>query len=154
MSVCGRYTLPVNELVRSAVARSQLWLNENQGTDDLALTIRILKLTEEAGEAAEAWIGTLAANPRKGQTHTRDQVAAELADVAITALVAIRSLGMDPDEVMAACATKVLERLPDSGNHSMPPSITSPTCEANSRHSTTRRTPKRTPHPTAVKQHS
>jgi NTP pyrophosphatase (non-canonical NTP hydrolase) len=111
----------VNELVRSAIIRSQIWLDENQGTDDLALTIRILKLTEEAGEAAQAWIGVIGANPRKGQTHTRDQVAAELADVAITALVAIRSLGMDPDEVIAACATKVLERLPDTGSHSLPP---------------------------------
>lgn len=67
-------------------------------------TIRILKIQEEAGEAAEAWIGYLGANARKGEK-TLDDVQAELADVAITAWIALRGLGLDP---MAAIADRVL----------------------------------------------
>lgn len=54
----------------------------------------------------------LGQNPRKGVTHTRDEVAAELADVAFTALVAIASLDLNPHEALTACATKVRARFP------------------------------------------
>ncbi|MBV1850275.1 MazG-like family protein [Catellatospora sp. NEAU-YM18] len=74
--------------------------------------MRILKVTEEAGEAARAWIGVTGQNPRKGVTHTPREVADELADVALSALVAIESLGFDPAQVLSACAAKVLDRLP------------------------------------------
>lgn len=50
-------------------------------------------------------------NPRRGVTHTVEEVAAELADTAITALVAIESLGLDSGKVLAECAAKVLSRL-------------------------------------------
>ncbi|MEU1687516.1 hypothetical protein [Micromonospora sp. NPDC005707] len=77
------------------------------------MTCRLLKLTEEAGEAAAAWIGVLGQNPRKGVTHTREEVAAELADVAFTALVAIESLGLDAQTLLAACAAKARKRFGD-----------------------------------------
>jgi NTP pyrophosphatase (non-canonical NTP hydrolase) len=51
---------------------------------------RIIKLMEESGEVAQAWIGYTGQNPRKGKTHTRDDVRDELADVAVTALCAAR----------------------------------------------------------------
>ncbi|WP_343444436.1 MazG-like family protein [Micromonospora schwarzwaldensis] len=86
--------------------------------------LRILKVTEEAGEVAAAWIGTLGQNPRKGVTHTSDDVAAELADVVLTALVAIASLGHDPQQVIAACIGKVTDRLDDS--HLTPPPARDP----------------------------
>ncbi len=91
------------------------WLDANNGTGSLELTCRILKVTEEAGEAAEAWIGALGQNPRKGVTHTRAQVADELADVAFTALVAIASLGFDPQQTVERCAEKVAARLGGPG---------------------------------------
>ncbi|MEK8105810.1 hypothetical protein NKG94_12935 [Micromonospora sp. M12] len=53
------------------------------------------------------------AEPRKGVTHTREDVAAELADAAFTALVAIESLGLDAQTVLNACAAKVRSRLAD-----------------------------------------
>ncbi|QSB17486.1 MazG-like family protein [Natronosporangium hydrolyticum] len=93
--------------VRAAVA----WLDEHQGTGREQQTIRILKLTEEAGEAARAWIGATGQNPRHAVTHSVDDVAAELADTAITALVAIESLGCDANQVMADCAAKILARI-------------------------------------------
>lgn len=93
--------------VRAAVA----WLDAHQGTGRDQQTVRMLKLVEEAGEAARAWIGVLGQNPRHGVTHTVDDVAAELADTALTALVAIESLGLNADQVMADCVAKVLARL-------------------------------------------
>ncbi|MGC3862828.1 hypothetical protein ACPSM1_21880 [Micromonospora chersina] len=98
---------PIWETARDARA----WLDGANGTGDAELTVRLLKLSEEAGEAAAAWIGVLGQNPRKGVTHTREDVAAELADVAFTALVAIESLGMDARTVVSACAEKARTRL-------------------------------------------
>lgn len=93
------------------VTAAARWLDEHNGTGREENALRILKIGEEFGEAVTAWIGTTGQNPRKGVTHTTADVAAELADVAITALVAIASLGHDPAAVMNACADKVLARI-------------------------------------------
>lgn len=53
---------------------------------------RTMKVAEEAGEVIAAVIGWTGANPRKGQTHDRDDVIAELLDVAVTALGAVEHL--------------------------------------------------------------
>ena len=100
-----------DEVIWPAVAAAREWLDRSNGTLPLELTCRILKVTEEAGEAAQAWIGALGQNPRKGVTHTHEQVAAELADVAFAALVAIASLGADPHRTLADCAGKLRDRL-------------------------------------------
>lgn len=50
---------------------------------------RVLKLLEESGEAAGAYIGMVGSNPRKGVTHSLDDLLMELADVLFTALGAI-----------------------------------------------------------------
>lgn len=50
--------------------------------------VRLLKIVEEAGEVAEAYIGLTGANPRKGFTHSHMELESELLDVALTALVA------------------------------------------------------------------
>ncbi|MBB4690448.1 MazG-like family protein [Paractinoplanes abujensis] len=102
----------VEDDIWPAVDAAREWLDQSNGTLPLELTCRILKVTEEAGEAVQAWIDLLGQNPRKGVTHTREDVAAELADVAFTALVAIASLGLDPQAALAACATKVRARFP------------------------------------------
>jgi phosphoribosyl-ATP pyrophosphohydrolase len=87
------------------------WLDEHCGASREQIGLRILKVTEEACEAAAAWIGVTGQNPRKGVTHTPAEVAAELADVAFTALVAIESLGVDSATVLAACTAKVARRI-------------------------------------------
>ncbi len=97
--------------VTQAVKASVRWLDEHHGNGRPQQTLRILKVTEEAGEVAQAWIGFVGQNPRKGVTHTDRDVADELADVALTALVAIESLGFDAAQVLDACAAKVLGRL-------------------------------------------
>ncbi|SCF19339.1 MazG-like family protein [Micromonospora chokoriensis] len=101
----------MDESIWEAARASRSWLDNANGTGQTELTCRILKLTEEAGEASAAWIGLLGQNPRKGVTHTHEDVAAELADVAFTALVAIESLGLDAQTVLGTCAAKVSSRL-------------------------------------------
>ncbi|MEU6771546.1 MazG-like family protein [Streptomyces sp. NPDC046759] len=78
------------------------------GTEGLLL--RILKLSEEVGEVAEAVIGATGQNPRKGVTHTWEDVQGELCDVAITALVALRTLTPQAQGVFEAHVKGVGER--------------------------------------------
>jgi NTP pyrophosphatase (non-canonical NTP hydrolase) len=87
------------------------WLEAEQpvsGRDGLLL--RMLKLSEEVGEVAEAVIGAVGQNPRKGVTHTWEDVEAELCDVVITALVALRTLTPDTRETFMTHLARVTER--------------------------------------------
>lgn len=72
------------------LAQFSQWIDNAQGLRDAeAITWgRLAKVSEECGEVIEAWIGVTNQNPRKGVTHTRDDVAKELLDVAVTALAA------------------------------------------------------------------
>lgn len=72
------------------------WLDGENGRSREEITLRLLKLTEEVGEVAQAWIGVQGQNPRKGVTHTAADVADELCDVIVTALVALSSVVDDP----------------------------------------------------------
>ncbi|WP_341719823.1 MazG-like family protein [Micromonospora sp. FIMYZ51] len=90
------------------------WLAHTNGTSREQQTLQILKVTEEAGEVAAAWIGTVGQNPRKGVTHTTSDVAGELADVVLTALVAIAGLGLDPERVVGECVAKIAGRLDEA----------------------------------------
>ncbi|MFF6977156.1 MazG-like family protein [Streptomyces sp. NPDC008343] len=87
------------------------WLDTDQpiGAKE-GMLLRMLKLSEEVGEVAEAVIGATGQNPRKGVTHTWDDVQAELCDVVITALVALRTLTPDTREVFTRHLARVRER--------------------------------------------
>ncbi|WP_102926933.1 MazG-like family protein [Streptomyces noursei] len=61
--------------------------------------LRILKLSEEAGEVAQAVIGAVGQNPRKGHSHSWEDVHAELCDVIVTAMVALRTLTPEARQV-------------------------------------------------------
>jgi NTP pyrophosphatase (non-canonical NTP hydrolase) len=63
--------------------------------------LRILKLSEEVGEVGGAVIGVTGQNPRKGVTHSWEDVQSELCDVMITAMVALRTLTPDAGAVFA-----------------------------------------------------
>ncbi|GAB7181409.1 MazG-like family protein [Kitasatospora sp. Ki12] len=63
--------------------------------------LRILKLSEEVGEVGAAVIGATGQNPRKGVTHSWEDVQHELCDVVFTALVALRTLTPDAARVFA-----------------------------------------------------
>jgi NTP pyrophosphatase (non-canonical NTP hydrolase) len=77
---------------------------------ETGLVLRMLKLTEEVGEVAQAVIGATGQNPRKGVTHTWEDVQGELCDVVITALVALRTLTPDAAGVFGRHLAGVTER--------------------------------------------
>lgn len=51
------------------IGRARRWLDEANGAAQPELSMRILKIGEEYGEAAKAWAGAIGQNPRKGVTH-------------------------------------------------------------------------------------
>lgn len=57
--------------------------------------LQVLKIGEEFGEAAQAVIGVKGTNPRKGTSHTWDDVHAEVADTVITGMVALARMRPD-----------------------------------------------------------
>ena len=78
------------------------------------LSIQLIKMQEELGEVAEAFIGANGLNPRKGVTHTQDDLNMELADVVITAVLALRmSTGSSVavNEILRRQALKTIGRL-------------------------------------------
>ncbi|MFK4068728.1 MazG-like family protein [Streptomyces sp. NPDC029674] len=74
------------------VARITAALDKANGRDEHELAMRLLKVGEEAGEVAAAYIGATGQNPRKGTTHGPGDVARELADVIIAAAVALHTI--------------------------------------------------------------
>jgi len=86
------------------------WLDHENGRSRQEITLRLLKITEEAGEVAQAWIGTVGQNPRKGLTHTQTDVADELCDVIVTAAVALASIADDPASHLHAKLAKIAAR--------------------------------------------
>nr|WSZ17655.1 MazG-like family protein [Streptomyces canus] len=87
------------------------WLETDQPVSGReGLLLRMLKLSEEVGEVSEAVIGAIGQNPRKGVSHTWEDVQGELCDVVITALVALRTLTPDTREVLHHHLARVAER--------------------------------------------
>lgn len=86
------------------------WLDAANGRSQDEITLRLLKLSEEVGEVSQAWIGVAGQNPRKGVTHTREDVADELCDVIVTAAVALTSLLADPAGHLNAKLAKIAAR--------------------------------------------
>lgn len=79
-------------------------LHEHHGA--VPTEVRILKLTEEVGEAAEAYIGMNGYNSRKGVCRSRDDLLAELADV-ITAAVAMCGVTGNTEEARNQLARRL-----------------------------------------------
>ncbi|CAM5346051.1 MULTISPECIES: MazG-like family protein [Streptomyces] len=87
------------------------WLEEhNRRPPGEALLLRMLKLAEETGEVAQAVIGAVGQNPRKGVSHDWDDVRAELCDVIVTAMVALRTLSPDARTVLADHLARTVDR--------------------------------------------
>lgn len=94
------------------IEKIDAWLDRDAASayqgSPLALDwLRVSKLTEEAGEAVAALIGVTGGNPRKGVTHMMDDVVAELADVAATAMCAIQHFTKDRAETQRIIEAKV-----------------------------------------------
>lgn len=57
--------------------------------------LQVLKIGEEFGEAAQAVIGAKGTNPRKGRSHSWEDVHDEVCDVVITGMVALARMRPD-----------------------------------------------------------
>ncbi|MER5934871.1 MazG-like family protein [Streptomyces sp. NPDC002054] len=68
-------------------------------------TLQVLKIGEEFGEAAQAVIGVRGTNPRKGTSHSWEDVHDEVADTIITAMVSLTR--MRPDDAPAYFARQL-----------------------------------------------
>ncbi|MFJ3902218.1 MazG-like family protein [Streptomyces sp. NPDC090025] len=101
----------MTDSVWPTITRLHTWLGAHQ---DLPrgeeILLRVLKLSEEIGETAQAVIGATGQNPRKGTTHTWQDVESELCDVIITAMVALRTLTPDAAEVFEGHVERVARR--------------------------------------------
>jgi hypothetical protein len=81
--------------VSADIAAISGWIDGSypDGLDPEALIWRrVTKVCEESGEVIDALGGWLGENPRKGVTHTRDDLIGELLDVAVAALGAVEHL--------------------------------------------------------------
>jgi len=92
------------------IAALAAWLDKVNGTGPEERALRLFKLAEETGEVASAYIGTIGQNPRKGVTHSATDVADELCDVIITAMVALHGFADDPAEHFADKLARVAAR--------------------------------------------
>lgn len=77
---------------------------------------RVLKLQEESGEVAQAVIGFTGTNARKGITHDEEAVAKELADVVVTAMVAMHDWVPSPELFMKEHLQGLLKRIKEEGS--------------------------------------
>ncbi|MFF5706015.1 MazG-like family protein [Streptomyces sp. NPDC012794] len=79
--------------------------------------LQVLKIGEEFGEAAQAVIGATGSNPRKGYSHSWDDVHDEVCDVIITGMVALARMRPDAaayfgDQLALKAARFLPERAP------------------------------------------
>lgn len=69
-----------------------------------------LKIQEEAGEVAEAVLGALGQNPRKGLSHTWADVEAEVCDVIVTGMVTLARMNPDAKAVFEEHLKRIADR--------------------------------------------
>ncbi|MFG2406859.1 MazG-like family protein [Streptomyces brevispora] len=95
------------------VQRLRGWLDESpdQAAAGDVRVLRVLKIGEEFGEAAQALTGVLGANPRKGKSHTWQDVEKELSDVIVTAMVALSTITSDAPKVLDARVRQLVDRV-------------------------------------------
>lgn len=91
------------------LAAVSAWIDQhNHGmTPTEHLWSRIAKISEENGEVVAAVLGMLGENPRKGVTHDREDVVAELLDVACTALAAVEHMSGNDGSALYCLTVKI-----------------------------------------------
>ncbi|UNM12234.1 MazG-like family protein [Streptomyces formicae] len=74
------------------------------------ILLQLLKIQEEAGEVAEAVIGAMGQNPRKGHSHTWEDVESEVCDVIVTGMVALIRMNPEAAAVFARHMKRIAAR--------------------------------------------
>ncbi|MFK0104763.1 MazG-like family protein [Streptomyces sp. NPDC091217] len=101
----------MSAILLPVTARIVAVLNAVNGEGEHEVAMRLMKVTEEAGEASAAYIGMTGQNPRKAISHTTADVADELCDVIIAATVALHSFTDTPAADLTAKLDTVARRL-------------------------------------------
>ncbi|MFF2197855.1 MazG-like family protein [Streptomyces sp. NPDC058157] len=83
------------ETVHALAARFEAAAAERGVVAPQSHVIQVLKIGEEFGEAAQAVIGATGSNPRKGRSHSWEDVHDEVCDVIITGMVALARMRPD-----------------------------------------------------------
>lgn len=101
----------------AGVAAITAWLDGSNpvGAPGDSIARHALKITEETGEVAAALAGLRGWNPRKGVTHTLEDLEGELADVALAAMTALQHLTQNADATRAVLETKIQKVIARSG---------------------------------------
>ena len=105
-----------NEELWNHVRQFSEWLDRDSAPMEDPRIMRAFKLAEEVGEVAAAVIGVTGQNPRKGVTHSWEDVQDELCDVILTAMVALDCVTGDAQERFAAHVKKRNARMLDLTN--------------------------------------
>jgi hypothetical protein len=92
------------------VARTVAWLDAANGRGPHETAMRVMKITEEAGEAVAAYIGAAGANPRKGVNVSQDDLADELCDVVLASLIALATVTGGTPQAESRLAAHVAAR--------------------------------------------
>jgi NTP pyrophosphatase (non-canonical NTP hydrolase) len=94
------------------ISRMREALDEKIGdlTERERILFRVLKIGEEFGEVAEALHGVNGTNPRKGKSHTMEDVVKELVDVAVTTLIALETITPDARRVFETRLQFLMDR--------------------------------------------
>ena len=92
------------------VARTVTWLDAANGRGPHETAVRVMKIAEEAGEAVAAYLGVTGANPRKGVTATLEDLAGELCDVVLAALIALATVTGGTPQAESRLAAHVAAR--------------------------------------------
>jgi predicted house-cleaning noncanonical NTP pyrophosphatase (MazG superfamily)/NTP pyrophosphatase (non-canonical NTP hydrolase) len=87
---------------------------------DMPVEAQLLKLSEEVGEVAEAYLGMTGRNPGKGVNRTREDLTGEVGDVIITAAVALVILAGGPGAARAVFAAHLASVLARTGLEAPP----------------------------------
>ncbi|GAB3117728.1 MazG-like family protein [Streptomyces calidiresistens] len=107
----------MDEALWSQVERLREWLDA-ETTPALADNVklwRVLKIGEEFGKVSEALHGAMGANPRKGQSHTWEDVNKELCDVIVTSMVALATCTPNAAGVLEERVRQLVDRVLPEG---------------------------------------
>lgn len=85
-----------------------------QASTGYTMADAIIKVGEEYGEVCDEYTLFRGTNPRKPKETRGGPLAAELADVIMTAMVAMVLWGFNPNDMLEDQRQKVIERFPDA----------------------------------------
>jgi hypothetical protein len=83
---------PLHVCVWDHIARTVAGLDAANGRSPQETAVRVMKIAKETGEAMAAYIGPAGASPRKGTAGSPDNLAGELCDVVLAALIALATV--------------------------------------------------------------